>query len=192
MKLSTTKGSSLLSAPTQPQPCPKSPMAGSASYTHSLVPRPQPQPCPKGPLVGLASYTHRLPHSQADACASAWLCHKGPIARLVSHIRMLQYYRTTTQAIHTSPKTPLKTDTSTILALHDRACMPGGRTCISGIAGIDLQLRLGLCQTAALVPPPAVGEWTVLPTVPRPAPNLGRSALVACYAHSSMRVISDR
>jgi hypothetical protein len=32
----------------------------------------------------------RVITARPDASASAWLCHKGPIARLVSHIGMLQ------------------------------------------------------------------------------------------------------
>jgi hypothetical protein len=56
-------------------------------------------------MAGSASYTHRLPHAlmpQAPG-TSAWLCHKGPIARLVSHIRMLQKWPMGLRAGQTHP-----------------------------------------------------------------------------------------
>jgi hypothetical protein len=64
MKLSTTKESSLLSASTTTTAMPQGPN-GRVDELHSQV------------------------AARPDASASAWLCHKGPIARLVSHIRML-------------------------------------------------------------------------------------------------------
>jgi hypothetical protein len=65
MKLSTTKESSLLSA----------------STTTTTM--------PQGP-TGRVGELHSQAAARPDASASAWLCHKGPIARLVSHIRILQ------------------------------------------------------------------------------------------------------